>query len=372
MSKCIECDLRKIKEKENKKKMKTVRQKCDQAMSSLKMKVMDFKNNLLNATKAAEKRNSEVCNIAKSAALNIKRLIDREVSGIRNGPRWKEEISAMESSKYENIQWIHKVVEYNVMHVNWELDIIKRNMLNSVKSLVSGIMSNILSNAKAVSSRIKRHVSIINERSRYINDIICRAAERIRDNHIYLVQEKRKEIDFLRNVSNMTQSVMDLEESMSVNSGYEDMWADFILKEVKQREMLQSRFEKDNLFFIDKTTWKAILSNRITLKHEGTIITGKPYKEMKRVLKKGIKLDYPSMLLIKPFIKSSIVDVIDSTRVNWYYFSLMEFMNIFNRISKIKDWLLSLYLKSFKPIDILNIHLTSVTKQFRIKTLSSN
>jgi hypothetical protein len=80
----------KLKEAEDKKRMKKIRQKCNRVMPQLTQRMRDFKDKILNVTRIAEERNRRVNVMVKSAALNIKRIVDREVSGIKNGPDGKK------------------------------------------------------------------------------------------------------------------------------------------------------------------------------------------------------------------------------------------------------------------------------------------
>jgi hypothetical protein len=66
----------------------------------------------------------------------------------------------------------------------------------------------------------------------------------------------------------------------------------------------------------------------------------KKFKAVKLILRKGIKVKYPTMMKLKKFIDYSIADVIDQERVNVMYFQMMKSMRIFNRLCALESWLL--------------------------------
>jgi hypothetical protein len=62
------------------------------------------------------------------------------------------------------------------------------------------------------------------------------------------------------------------------------------------------------------------------------ILNQKKYKEIKTILRRGIRIEYSVMLKLRSFVSYSITDSIDQGRVNNLYFEMMKKMNIFNKL----------------------------------------
>jgi hypothetical protein len=97
----------------------------------------------------------------------------------------------------------------------------------------------------------------------------------------------------------MTSSLNEIEhEIVQVNDlkKQELVWHQKILAE---REKAKRQFEEDNLFYFGKKIWNKFKIENIIIKRKNIIMPGVEYKEKKKMLMRGVKVDWSSMLELK-------------------------------------------------------------------------
>jgi hypothetical protein len=112
-------------------------------------------------------------------------------------------------------------------------------------------------------------------------------------------------------------------------------------EEIRISEEAIKQFEEDNRFFFDKRSWEKVIKLDIPIMHKGVNLICKKYKEVKAILRRGVKLKFIHMIKLKNIIQCSLVDSIDQGRVNRFYFYCLKRMNMFNRFHKIENWLIN-------------------------------
>jgi hypothetical protein len=178
------------------------------------------------------------------------------------------------------------------------------------------------------------------ERNKRIGDLRKQTALKI----INWVNEKLKKItldnNLWTNMQLMNSSVVENEKLKKMVGANDEILSNWSIEETRKIETVIKQFENDNTRYIDKGCWNAIRSQNIPILCKGINLAIKSYKEVKIILRRGIKIDYSSTIKMKNLIQCTIVDSIDQGRVGQTYFQLLKNLNMFNRFKNIEDWLL--------------------------------
>jgi hypothetical protein len=189
--------------------------------------------------------------------------------------------------------------------------------------------------------RMVKKTKIAETRNKQILNIMKEASCRI----VNWFNEKKKIISrnkpINENLSFMVSSIQENILIMKHEDNYENEIVKHTEKEIENWNKVVKQFENDNTFFFDKRCWERMKSLDLTIEHKGTNLMAKKYKEVKTILRRGIKLKYYNMLKIKNMMQCTFVDSIDQGRVNRYYFNCLKEMKMFNRIAKFEKWLIN-------------------------------
>jgi hypothetical protein len=170
-------------------------------------------------------------------------------------------------------------------------------------------------------------------------------------------------------ISNMESSLEENDQEKIVNVKYQSEIKVTVEEKMKKTEEVLHQFENDNLFFFDKKCWELLKNQNVTIIVKGSNLLNRKYKEVKTLIRRGIKLRYSDMLKVKKIIQCTLVDSIDQGRVNREYFRLLKEMNMFSRFVKIENWMLGRSWSSDIIKKVMHKHFSSYNffKQRRTK-----
>lgn len=218
---------------------------------------------------------------------------------------------------------------------------------------------------------LKDKIAKYNETASRRNEMLMSLCKTAANNIQYDISEKEKELKKRRilfeNMSGMDSSVFDNESLKSLCSNQVEIYNKWWHSKFEEEAKTINQFEKDNLFYIDKRVWSEIGAEKIIIRSDGKNIGQKNYKEIKPMLKRGIRIDYPDMLKIRRFIDYSITCPIDEGRVNILYFKLMKSMNMFNRLKHLEEWLMSKEWRKGLKMKVMHIHILGSSNNIKMR-----